>query len=162
MDNLPLKPRMPISLLGSEVIERIAAGEVIERPASALRELVENALDADARAIRVELREGGIRLLRVSDDGVGIRAEELEMAVAPHATNKLRRLADLDHIETLGFRGEALASLTAVAEVHICSTADDSGIGHTLLARPGHTLTSGLEGRACGTTVTVRDLFHLM
>src|SRR5579884_1770602 len=95
-----------IALLSPEVIERIAAGEVIERPASVVRELIDNALDAGATALRIEIREGGLRLVRVADDGCGIPDGELELACKPHTTSKVHSLADLDALATLGFRGE--------------------------------------------------------
>jgi DNA mismatch repair protein MutL len=142
------------------VVERIAAGEVIERPASVVRELIENALDARATAIRVELRAGGMGLVRVADDGIGIPPEELELAAAPHATSKLRDAGDLERIRTLGFRGEALASMAAVAELTVSSAADAGGVAHTLTLRPGHGDERTLDARTRGTTVTVRDLFH--
>src|SRR5438045_6108258 len=99
--------RTPIITLPQDVAERIAAGEVIERPVSVVKELVENALDAGAREVRVEIRGGGLRLLRVTDDGYGIPEDELERACARHTTNKIRSVDDLNHLQTLGFRGEA-------------------------------------------------------
>src|SRR5574340_1280271 len=102
--------RKPILLLPQEVAERIAAGEVIERPVSVVKELVENALDAGARDVRVEIRGGGLRLMRVTDDGIGMLAGELDRACARHATSKIDSVEDLYRLRTLGFRGEALAS----------------------------------------------------
>src|SRR5215510_7691947 len=96
------RPR--VAPLPAEVVERIAAGEVIERPASVVRELIENALDAGATSIRIEIREGGLRLIRVADDGMGIAADDLELACRSHTTSKVRGLADLERIVTLGFR----------------------------------------------------------
>ena len=149
-----------IASLPPEVVERIAAGEVIERPASVVRELIENALDAGATNMRIEVREGGLRLLRVSDDGVGIVADDLELACQPHATSKVRDLADLDHIATLGFRGEALASIAAVAELELVSAADGSGMASVVTVRPGHAVERDVVSRARGTMVTVRHLFE--
>ncbi len=148
-----------IAPLAREVIERIAAGEVIERPASVVRELIDNALDAHAKTIRIELQDGGLRLIRVADDGEGILAEGLPLTVTPHATSKVRSLADLEHVATLGFRGEALASVAAVAEMDIASAADESGIAHTLRAGPEMPVVMAAAPRNRGTTVTVRALF---
>ncbi|HEX5441907.1 MAG TPA: DNA mismatch repair endonuclease MutL, partial [Ktedonobacterales bacterium] len=148
-----------IAPLAREVIERIAAGEVIERPASVVRELIDNALDAHATTIRVELQDGGLRLIRVADDGEGILADDLPLTVTPHATSKVRSLADLEHVATLGFRGEALASIAAVAEVEIASAADESGIARTLRAGPEMPAVIVEAPRNRGTTVTVRALF---
>src|SRR5712691_2904055 len=140
--------RAPIHALPPDVAERIAAGEVIERPVSVVKELLENALDAGAREIRVEMRGGGLRLMRVIDDGYGIPAEELE------------------RVHTLGFRGEALASIAAVAEVNIVSRAiesEASGEEHpaaSLTLRGGEVTQRGYKARLHGTTVTVRDLFY--
>src|SRR5487761_1584165 len=101
----------PIQLLPPSVAERIAAGEVIDRPAAAVKELVENAIDAGATEIVVEAQGGGLRLIRIADNGCGIPASEIELAFRRHATSKLREIEDLDQVLTLGFRGEALASL---------------------------------------------------
>ena len=148
-----------IAPLAREVVERIAAGEVIERPASVARELIANALDARATAIRIELRDGGLRLLRVSDDGEGMLPDDLPLAVTPHATSKLHCLADLEQVTTLGFRGEALASIAAVAEIEIVSAADTTGSASALRIGPEASLTLSSASRMCGVTVTVRELF---
>src|SRR6266566_9529583 len=118
--------RTPILTLAPDVAERIAAGEVIERPVSAVKELVENAIDADAHEIRVEIRGGGLRLMRITDDGYGIPEDELERACARHSTSKISSVEDLNHLQTLGFRGEALASIAAVAELTLLSRAIES------------------------------------
>ena len=151
-----------IAPLPREVIERIAAGEVIERPVSVVRELLDNALDAGATSIRVELREGGLRLIRVADDGVGIAADALELACQRHTTSKLHTPADLESIATLGFRGEALASIATVAELELVSAATAMGTARTLLLRGGQPVAAGAIPRTRGTTVTVRALFAEM
>ncbi len=158
--------RMPLLALPPEVAERIAAGEVIERPASVVKELVENALDAGARAIHVELRGGGLRLIRVTDDGYGIPEDELEHVSQRHTTSKIRAVEDLGRLHTLGFRGEALASIAAVAEVILVSRAIETetiGQEHPALQltlRGGEIIQRGRRARLHGTTVTVRDLFY--
>ncbi len=157
---------MPLLALPPEVAERIAAGEVIERPASVVKELVENALDAGARAIHVELRGGGLRLVRVTDDGYGIPEDELERVSQRHTTSKIRAVEDLGRLHTLGFRGEALASIAAVAEVILVSRAietEAAGQEHPaqqLTLRGGAILQRGRRARLHGTTITVRDLFY--
>jgi DNA mismatch repair protein MutL len=149
----------PIAALPREVVERIAAGEVIERPASVVRELIENALDAGTTSVRVELRLGGLELIRVADDGCGIPAEALELACQPHTTSKIAALADLDAIGSLGFRGEALASVCAVAEVEITSAADAAGLAATITLTEGRMMAQGHTARSRGVTVTARSLF---
>ena len=159
----------PILPLPPEVAERIAAGEVIERPVSVVKELLENALDAGAREIRVEVRGGGLRLMRVIDDGMGIPANQLEAACARHSTSKIRRVEDLAHLHTLGFRGEALASIAAVSELTLLSLSTESEArdadeqaGSSLVVRGGEVTQRGKRARLRGTTVTVRDLFYNM
>ena len=148
-----------IQLLNDEVIGKIAAGEVVERPAAAIKELVENSLDAGASAVTVEIRDGGINYFRVTDNGSGIPSGDIRMAFERHATSKITRAQDLHSIATLGFRGEALASIAAVSHV-TCTTrtkADASGIK---VKNDGGQITS-IEEAACpeGTTFVVRDLF---
>ena len=150
---------MPIRLLDEDTIGKIAAGEVIERPASVVKELVENALDAGARSVRVEIRAGGRELIRVSDDGHGIPAEELPLAIQRHATSKVTRFDDLARLTSFGFRGEALASIAAVAELRIVSRPPDSPHAASLVSRNGRVEPPTTVPAAPGTTVTVRDLF---
>ncbi|HUX88663.1 MAG TPA: DNA mismatch repair endonuclease MutL [Chloroflexota bacterium] len=152
------KPRTPIAVLPPEIAERIAAGEVVERPASVVRELLDNAVDAGARAIGVELRGGGIELIRVSDDGAGIPPDEVELAFQHHATSKLRSLDDLLTIRTLGFRGEALPSIAAVSDVELL-TRDEHEPGTVIAVRAGAVLYRRPAARQRGTTVSVRNLF---
>src|SRR5260370_37593098 len=115
--------RTPIHVLSQDIAERSAAGEVIERPVSVVKELVENALDAGSHEIRVEIRGGGLRLVRVTDDGYGIPEDELERACARHTTSKISGVEDLSHLHTLGFRGEALASIATASELTLLSQA---------------------------------------
>lgn len=151
---------MPIRLLPPEIANKIAAGEVVERPASVVKELVENALDAGATEIHVETRDGGRRLIRVADNGSGIPAREAELAFARHATSKIAAVEDLAAIRTLGFRGEALASIAAVAWVSLLTRAADDEVGTFLRVEGGQVALR--EGRASprGTTVTVENLFY--
>ena len=158
--------RTPILRLSPDVAERIAAGEVIERPVSVVKELVENALDAGARELRIEIRGGGLRLVRLTDDGYGIPEDELERACARHTTNKISTVEDLGRLHTLGFRGEALASIAAVSELTLLShpietdgSSEDSAAAFLTL-RGGEVTQRGKRARLHGTTVTVRDLFY--
>ncbi|HVC31610.1 MAG TPA: DNA mismatch repair endonuclease MutL [Steroidobacteraceae bacterium] len=150
-----------IKLLPPSVAERIAAGEVIDRPAAVVRELIENALDAGAAEVRIEARGGGLRLIQVADDGCGIPADEIELAFRRHATSKLRELSDLERISSFGFRGEALPSIAAVAEVSVLS-ATEGETGVRCSFRAGLPLERIAASRSRGTTVTVRDLFSAM
>lgn len=148
-----------ITRLPEEIKNQIAAGEVIERPASVVKELLENALDAGARHVTVELEEGGARLVRVSDDGLGMSASDLELAFVAHATSKLRCVDDLEHIASLGFRGEALASMGAVARCSIFSRPSGSDLGYELECAGGRLGELREAGGPKGTRVEVRDLF---
>src|SRR3989442_14512313 len=161
--------RNPILVLPADVAERIAAGEVIERPVSVVKELVENALDAGAHEVRVEIRGGGLRLMRVTDDGYGIPEDEVERACARHTTSKISTVEDLDHLHTLGFRGEALASIAAVSELTLLSRAIETEASVILseakehpaawlTLRGGEVTQHGRRARLHGTTVTVPDL----
>lgn len=158
--------RTPIHLLSQDVAERIAAGEVIERPVSVVKELVENALDAGSHEIRVEIRGSGLRLVRVTDDGYGIPEDELERASARHTTSKINTLEDLGRLHTLGFRGEALASIAAVSELTLVSRPIESeelgeeSAATLLTLRGGEVTRRSRRARLHGTTVTVRDLFY--
>jgi DNA mismatch repair protein MutL len=154
-----LEPDMPIQQLAPDVAAKIAAGEVVERPASVVKELVENALDAGARQIRIELVHGGLELIRVSDDGSGIPASELPLAFARHATSKIAHLADLEQVSTLGFRGEALASIAAVAEVTLLSRQRSEERGEQMSMTYGEPGMLSLAAANPGTSVTVRNLF---
>ncbi|MCI0467355.1 MAG: DNA mismatch repair endonuclease MutL [Beijerinckiaceae bacterium] len=149
---------MPIRLLDSLLVDRIAAGEVVERPSAAVKELVENALDAGANRVDVAIESGGQRLIRVIDNGSGMPPEDLELAVERHATSKLP-LGDLSHIETLGFRGEALPSIGSVALLEICSRAEGAPHGFSIRVDQGRKQKLSPCGQPHGTKVEVRDLF---
>ncbi len=151
---------MPIRVLTDEVAGKIAAGEVIERPASVVKELVENAIDAGASSIHVEVRQGGRRLMSVADDGSGILASEVELAFARHATSKLQQVEDLDHITTLGFRGEALASIAAVSQVTLITRAEGEAMGSHLRIEGTRVVRHEQSGHPKGTTISVENLFY--
>ena len=151
---------MPIKVLESEVVSKIAAGEVIERPASVVKELIENSLDAGAIQIAVEAQGGGVELIKVSDNGIGIPASELELAFHRYATSKISNTADLGSIGSLGFRGEALPSIAAVAEVEILSQTSSDSIGSYMCLRRGDVVLKESRARHQGTTITVRRLFR--
>jgi DNA mismatch repair protein MutL len=150
---------MPIRVLTEQVASQIAAGEVVERPASVVKELVENSIDAGAGDVRVETRGGGKELIRVVDDGCGVPVAEVEMAFQRHSTSKLSTADDLSHITTLGFRGEALASIAAVSRVTFVTRAADEAMGVLLRLDGGKVVTRQESGRPPGTAVTVEDLF---
>ena len=150
---------MAIHRLPQSVADAIAAGEVIERPASVIKELCENAVDAGARRLDVALDGAGTVRIRVVDDGGGIPRDQLPLALARHATSKIRAAADLEAVATLGFRGEALASIAAVADVTICSRAAGADEGGRLQVRHGEMVEEGLWGGPAGTSVEVLDLF---
>ena len=149
-----------IRVLMPEVASKIAAGEVVERPASVVKELVENSLDANATQITVEVRGGGVNLIRVVDNGVGIPSRQVELAFRRYATSKINTLADLGNIASLGFRGEALPSIAAVAEVDILTRTADEEAGTYLELRGGLSRGKGQRGRPPGTTITVRNLLR--
>jgi DNA mismatch repair protein MutL len=151
---------MPIRVLSEEVASKIAAGEVVERPASVVKELVENSIDAGAREIKVEVRQGGRRLMRVMDDGTGIPAEEVELAFARHATSKIASVDDLSSIATLGFRGEALASIAAVSRLTIVTRTAEENVGTLLRLEGGKVALRQKKGCPQGTVVTVENLFY--
>ena len=151
-----------IQVLSFEVANLIAAGEVVDRPASAIKEMIENSIDAGARHITVEIQNGGVSFMRVSDDGCGMAPDDLPMAVRRHATSKIRSAEDLDGILTLGFRGEALAAISSVSDMRIISKQADAEMGAELTIEGGVVL--GVTERGCqnGTTVIVENLFSIV
>ena len=148
-----------IKILDKRIADKIAAGEVIDRPVSIVKELVENAVDAGASSITVQIKDGGRTYIRVTDDGCGIPADEVETAFMRHATSKIATESDLDCIETLGFRGEALASICAVSRVELITKTADAKAGRRLVVEASQVLENTATGCPDGTTVTVRDLF---
>jgi len=149
-----------IQQLPQELVNQIAAGEVIERPASVVKELVENSLDAGAARIEIEIEEGGARLIRVRDDGEGIARDELALAVSPHATSKIASLEDLERVRTLGFRGEALPSIASVSRFALISRPPSQDTAWRLEVEAGRASASKPSSHPRGTTTEVRDLFH--
>ena len=148
-----------IQVLSFEVANLIAAGEVVDRPASAIKEMMENSIDAGAKNVTVEIQNGGVTFMRVTDDGCGMSAEDLPMAIRRHATSKIKSAEDLDGILTLGFRGEALAAISSVSDMRIMSKRREDDMGHMLEIKGGQML--GVSERGCrdGTTIIVENLF---
>ncbi|UCG82124.1 MAG: DNA mismatch repair endonuclease MutL [Dehalococcoidia bacterium] len=151
---------MPIKILAPEVASKIAAGEVVERPASVVKELLDNALDAGATQIAIEVQGGGVRLIRVVDNGIGIPPEEVDLAFERFATSKVSTAEDLESISSLGFRGEALPSIAAVSEVTMVTRSQDELGGIFLNIKDGAIMQKAKRGCPTGTTITVRSLFR--
>lgn len=150
---------MKINVLEPKIYNRIAAGEVVERPASVVKELVENSLDAGATKVKIEILEGGIKKIQVSDNGCGIEKDDLPLAFLPHATSKISKLDDLDAIATLGFRGEALASISSVSRIKLSTKTKTSETGYQIDATGGEISKVTQTARVDGTTICVEDLF---
>ncbi len=151
---------MTIRVLAPDVAAKIAAGEVVERPASVIKELVENAIDAGAKTVRVEVQQGGKRLMRVMDDGRGIAAEQVPLAFARHATSKLASIDDLSRVTTLGFRGEALASIAAVSRLTLVSRPTEQPAATRIRFEDGRQVDLGPAGSPGGTIITIENLFY--
>lgn len=149
-----------IRLLDNNLINKIAAGEVVERPASVVKELMENSIDAGATSITVEIKEGGISLIKITDNGKGIPKDELKTAFLRHATSKLRTLDDLEDIMTLGFRGEALSSIASVAQVEMITKTKDSQVGHKIVINGGVVEKEEESAGNNGTVFTMKNLFY--
>ena len=149
-----------IVLLDELTINQIAAGEVIERPASVIKEMVENSIDAGATQITVEIKNGGISYIRITDNGKGIAKDDVEMAFERHATSKIRSAVDLQDVKSMGFRGEALASIAAISNVELISKTEDSEIGTKVNVEGGNILNIEDVGCSTGTIITVRNLFY--
>ena len=148
-----------IVILDDLTINKIAAGEVIERPASVIKEMVENSIDAGATYVTVEIKNGGISFIRITDNGKGIEKDDVEIAFERHATSKIRNADDLDTVKSMGFRGEALASIAAIANVELVSKTEDEPIGNRIVVEGGDVLSFDEIGCSKGTTITVRNLF---
>ena len=148
-----------IVLLDDLTINKIAAGEVIERPASVVKEMVENSIDAGATSITVEIKNGGISFIRITDNGKGIAKDDTEIAFERHATSKIRQASDIENIHSMGFRGEALASIAAVANVELITKTADDEIGTRVVVEAGKILEEGEIGCKTGTSITVKNLF---
>src|SRR5262249_9632630 len=146
--------------LAPELVNQIAAGEVVERPASVVKELVENSLDAGATRIEIDIEDGGARLIRVRDDGCGIAAEELPLALAAHATSKIASFEDLERMRTLGFRGEALASIASIARLTLTSREANAQSAWRIGADAGKIDTVRPAQHPRGSAIEVRDLFY--
>ncbi len=151
---------MSIHVLSDQLASQIAAGEVVERPFSVVKELVENCIDAGAKTINIDIQEGGRSRIQIADDGIGISAEEIEIAFLRHATSKLQSVEDLNAIRTLGFRGEALAAISAVSKVTIVSRAESETSGIRLELDGGKLISRDNVGAPQGTVIAVENLFY--
>ena len=149
-----------IALLSQETIDKIAAGEVIERPSSVVKELVENAIDAGSSAVTVEIKEGGISFIRISDNGCGIEREQIPLAFLRHSTSKIKSVEDLFTVTSLGFRGEALSSIAAVSQVELITKTNGDFTGSRYLIEGSKEVSLEEIGAPDGTTFIIRNLFY--
>lgn len=149
-----------INILSSDIYNKISAGEVVERPASIVKELVENSIDAGAENIEITVKNGGIDLINVVDDGCGIEKDDIDVAFLPHTTSKIALAEDLNEIKTLGFRGEALASIAAVSVVEMLTKTEGDETGSKVEVQAGRIKSKGEFSANTGTSVWVRDLFY--
>ena len=149
-----------IVLLDDLTINKIAAGEVIERPASVVKEMVENSIDAGATIINVEIKNGGISYIRITDNGKGIEKDDMEIAFERHATSKIRQASDLDVVKSMGFRGEALASIAAISHVEVVTKTESDFMGSKVIVEGGEVVEQEETGAQNGTTITVSNLFY--
>ena len=149
-----------IVLLDDLTINQIAAGEVIERPASVVKEMVENSIDVGATKIDIEVQNGGIKKIRITDNGSGIKEDDLGFAFERHATSKIRAASDLETVKSMGFRGEALASIAAIANVELITKTEEDEIGHKIVLEGGDVLEKTETGAQKGTSITVTNLFY--
>ena len=148
-----------INILDEHTANKIAAGEVVERPASVVKELVENSIDANSKNITIEIEEGGLSLIKIIDDGVGIDKDDIEIAFLPHATSKISKVEDIYNINTLGFRGEALASIASISKVSLRSKTNTEANGSELLLEAGKKISMQDVGMNNGTIMEIKELF---
>ncbi|MCR5468271.1 MAG: DNA mismatch repair endonuclease MutL, partial [Lachnospiraceae bacterium] len=149
-----------IHLLSQETIDKIAAGEIVERPASVVKELVENAIDAKSTAVTVEIKDGGTTFIRITDNGCGIKSDQISLAFLPHSTSKINDVNDLMSVSTLGFRGEALSSICAVSQVELITKTADSMLGVKYVIEGSKEISKDEIGAPDGTTFIIRNLFY--
>ncbi|MBM6838745.1 ATP-binding protein, partial [Clostridium saudiense] len=149
-----------INILDQHTANKIAAGEVVERPSSVVKELIENSIDANSKNITIEIREGGLSLIKIIDDGNGINKDDIEIAFLPHATSKIAKVEDIYNIRTLGFRGEALASIASISKVSLKSKTIDADNGSEIILEAGKKLSLQEVGMNNGTIMEVKDLLY--
>ena len=149
-----------IVILDELTINQIAAGEVIERPASVVKELIENSIDAGATSVTIEVQNGGIKKIRIADNGYGINKDDLEFAFERHATSKIRNANDLENVKSMGFRGEALASIAAISHIELITKTKDDELGNKIVLEGGNVLEKTETGASIGTIITVTNLFY--